>query len=79
MRGDFTPFICIFLILRPLPSITFPEGFWISNYIGHPTSGSGGKKMFKQYLKSEHTDKHMDKSIYRKHRPRGPMLWKLKS
>ena len=23
------------------------------------------------------TDKHMDKSDYRKHRPRGPMLWKL--
>ena len=26
--------------------------------IGHPTSGSGGKKTFKRYLKSEQTDRH---------------------
>ena len=56
--------------------------------IGHPTSGSGGEKTVKQYLKSEHTDRQMDRrtdgqtdrqtdiSTYRKHRPRGPMLWK---
>ena len=24
-----------------------------------------------------HTHRHMDKSTYRKHRPKGPMLWKL--
>ena len=64
--------------VRPLLSITFPQGFRISKNIGHPTSGSGGKKTVKRYLKSEHTDKqthkHMDISTYRKHRPRGPML-----
>ena len=67
--------------------ITFPQGFPIFKYFGHTPSGSGGKKTFKRYLKSEHTDKHthrqtntqtdrqhMDKSTYRKHRPRGPML-----
>ena len=39
--------------LRPLLSITFPQGFRISKDIGHPTSGSGGKKTVKRYLKSE--------------------------
>ena len=29
--------------MRPLLSITFPQGFWISKNIWHPTSGSGGK------------------------------------
>ena len=42
--------------LRPLLSITFPQGFRISKNIGHPTSGRGGKKTLKRYLKSEHTD-----------------------
>ena len=32
--------------LRPLLAITFPQGFRISKNIGHPTSGSGGKKGF---------------------------------
>ena len=41
--------------LRPLLSITFPQGFQISRNIGHPTSGSGGKKTVKRYLKSEQT------------------------
>ena len=58
----------------------------ISKNIGHPTSGSKGKKTFKWYLKSEHTDgqthrrtnTQTDISTYRKHRPRGPMLWKEK-
>ena len=65
--------------VRPLLSITFPKGFQIKN-IGHPTLGSGGKKMVKRYLKSEQTQTHTqtdththtDKSTYRKHRPRGP-------
>ena len=65
--------------MTPLLTIPFPEGFQNSKYFGHLTSGSGGKKTFKQYLKSEHTDKHtdkqtdkhMDKSTYRKHRPIG--------
>ena len=68
--------------LRPLLSITFPQGFRISKNIGHPTSGSGGKKTFKRYLKSEHTDRQTYKQTdrptdiltYRKHRPRVPML-----
>ena len=47
--------------MRPLLSITFPQGFQISKNIGHPTSGSGGKKMFKRYLKSEQTDGQMDR------------------
>ena len=46
--------------LRPLLSITFPQGFRISKNIGHPTSGSAGKKTFKRYLKSEHMDRRTD-------------------
>ena len=42
--------------LGPLLFITFPQGIRISKNIGHPTFGSGGKKTFKRYLKSEHTD-----------------------
>ena len=52
----------------------FPQEFWILKNIGHPTSGSGGKKTFIRYLKNEHTDKQTDRqadiSTYRKHRPR---------
>ena len=49
--------------LRPLLLITFPQG--ISKNIGHPTLGSGGKKTFKRYLKSDketdaQTDGHFD-------------------
>ena len=43
--------------MGPLLSITFPQGFWISKNLGHPTSRNGGKKTFKRYLKSEHTQK----------------------
>ena len=43
--------------VRPLLSITFPQGFQISKNFGYPTSGSGGKKTFKWYLKSEQTDR----------------------
>ena len=39
---------------------TFPQGFRISKNIGHLTLGGGGKKTFKRYLKSEHTDKRTD-------------------
>ena len=38
-----------------------PQGFRISKNIGHSILGSGGKKTFKWYLKSEQTDKHTDK------------------
>ena len=51
--------------LRPLLSITFPQGFQISKNIGHPTLGSGGKKTFKQYLKSEQTHRHTDRRTFR--------------
>ena len=34
--------------LRPLISITFPQGFRKSKLFGHGTLGSGGKKTFKQ-------------------------------
>ena len=58
------------------PRIPFP----ICKIIGHPISGSGGKKTFKWYFKSEQTDgqthRQMDISTYRKNRPRGLMLWK---
>ena len=46
--------------LKPLLSITFPQGFRISKNIGHPTSENGGKKTFKRYLKSEHTNRRTD-------------------
>ena len=46
--------------LRPLLSITFPQGFRISKNIGHPTSESGGKKTVKRYLKSEQTHGQTD-------------------
>ena len=44
---------------------TFPQGFKNPKNFGHSTSGSGGKKMLKRYLKSEHTDKQTDKQTYR--------------
>ena len=50
---------------------SFPQGFQISKKIGHLTLGSGGKNMFKRYLKNEHTDRQTDrqtdKSTYKKH------------
>ena len=49
--------------MRPLLSITFPQGFQISNNFGHPILGSESKKTFKGYLKSEHTDKHTHMQI----------------
>ena len=76
------PLLVKFSNLRPVLSITFPQGFQISKIFGHPTSENGGKKTFKRYLKSDEytdrqTDTQMDKSTFRKHRPRGPMLWKV--
>ena len=55
--------------VRPLLSITFPQGFRISKNIGHPTLGSGGKKTVKRYLKSEQkhgrTDTRTDRGTFR--------------
>ena len=39
--------------LRPLLLYFFLQRFRISKIFGHPTSGIGGKKTFKRYLKSE--------------------------
>ena len=50
--------------VRPLLSINFPQGFRISKNIGHPTSGSGGKKTVKRYLKSEQTDRRTDRRTF---------------
>ena len=51
--------------LRPLLSITFPQGFPVSKNIGHPTSGNGGKKTFKRYLRSEQTNTQTDRQTHR--------------
>jgi hypothetical protein len=42
--------------MRPLLSITFPQGFRICK-IGHLTSGSGGKKKVKKDRKPKKTEK----------------------
>ena len=61
-----------FLNLRPLLSITFPQGFRISKYFGHPTSGSGGKIGLKiYYMKRGHIYTYMDIATTRKNRPKG--------
>ena len=42
--------------MRPLLSITFPQGI--------RTSGSGGKKTFKMYLKRKHTDRQTHRQTH---------------
>ena len=49
-----------FGFVRPLFAWFRPSLFRISKNIGHPTSGSGGKKTVKRYLKSEQTNTHTD-------------------
>ena len=81
----------LFVDFRPLPNknaqicdhfftLLFPKDSKYLKNIGHSTAGSGSKKTFERYLKSEQTDTRTDgqtdKLTYRKHRPRGPMLWK---
>ena len=80
---NFTPFISksvqiwdhFFLLLLPKDSESF-------KIFGHLTLGIGGQTTFKWYLKSEQTHRHTDTHTHmdiltnRKHRPRGPMLWK---
>ena len=41
--------------------LLFPKDSESLKNIGHPTSGSGGNKTFKQYLKSEQTDKQTNR------------------
>ena len=64
------------LNLRPFLSITFPQGFRISKNIGHPTSGSGGKKTVKQSEQSV-TDRQTHKTKTKK-KWRNPLLKKTK-
>ena len=81
MQVYFRPF------LRSLLSITFPQGFQILDIrlqeVGAKRRLNGTSKVNTHTDKhtSKHTDKHtntyMDKSTYRKHWPRGPMLWKV--
>ena len=52
--------------LRPLLAINFSQGFRISKNIGHPISGSGGKKTVKRYLKSEQTHRQTDRQTDRR-------------
>ena len=67
--------------LRPLLFATFPQGFQVSKIFGYPTLGSGDKKLFKQYLKSEQTHRQTDRHTHTcmdkltRHRPRGSMLY----
>ena len=51
--------------MRALFSITFPQGFQIFKNVGHPTLGSGGKKTFKWYLKSEQKNTWTDGRTFR--------------
>ena len=50
--------------LRPLLSSTFPLGFRIEIFFGHPTLGYGGKKTFKRYLNSERTHRQTHTHIW---------------
>ena len=50
--------------VRPFLSITFPKGFRISKNIGHPTSGSGGKKTVKKDRKPKKTEKSKEKNFF---------------
>ena len=50
--------------LRPLLYITFPQGFRISKNIGHPTSGSVGKKTVKKDRKPKKTEKVKKKTFF---------------
>ena len=42
----------------------FPQGFGISKNIGHPTSGSGGKKTVKKDRKPKKTEKSEEKNFF---------------
>ena len=65
MHCNFTHFISKkFSNVRPLVSITFAQGFRISKIFGHLTSGSGGKKTFKWYIKSGQTLKQTNKQTH---------------
>ena len=50
--------------LRPLLSITFPQGFRISKNIGHLTLENGGKKTVKKDQKPKKTKKSEEKNFF---------------
>ena len=50
--------------MRPLLSITFPQGFQISKNIGHLTSVIGGKKTVKKDQKPKKTKKSKEKNFF---------------
>ena len=66
MRRFLTIFKQKYSNLRSLLFITFPQGFRFSINIGHLTSGSGGKKTLKCYLKSEHTNRQTNTRTHRR-------------
>ena len=84
LNGIFTPFISIFFNSETTSFHYFSPR--IPNLQKYSTSNFGkwGQKDVKtvpQKWSHKHTDRQtdkcMDKSTYRKHRPGGPMLWKL--
>ena len=65
MRGNFTPFMSKSFQIRNLLFLLLSQGFRIFKNFGHLTSGKGGKKTFKRYLKSEQTNTWTHGHTYR--------------
>ena len=82
LRCNFTPFISKSIqIWDHFFPLSFPKNSESeSENFGHLTLGSGGKKTFKRYYKSEQTDgrtnTRTDILTYRKNPTRGPIFWK---
>ena len=73
---DYTPFIIkSFQMWHHFLPLLFPKDSKSLKNLDIRLWERGAKKALKPYLKSEHTDKHVDKSTYREHQPRGSMLW----
>ena len=80
--GDFTPFISkSFQIWDHVFQLLFPKDSKSLTILDIPLLEVGAKRCLNGTSKSEQTDRqtdnHSNKLNYRKHRPRGPMLWKL--
>ena len=66
LRGDFRQFLNKNVhIWDPFFPLLFPKDSESLKNIGHPTSGSGGKKTVKRYLKSEQTHRRTDRRTFR--------------
>ena len=63
MCRNFSPFILLVKVFKCENTFFFLSSprVQISKTFGHPNSGSGGKKTFKRYLKSERTYKKADR------------------